>query len=125
MDGGIRRGADGVKAFALGASAGCGRPPVLWELAAGGEDGVRQMLEMLRSELARLSRCVDAACQWTLAETSYSFASGGTALAIVIVSRSQLPLPPLRTGCSHWSFACACKSSLRLMAKKESKFPVS
>jgi len=71
--------------------------PVLWELAAGGEDGVRQMLEMLRSELARLSHYADAACQGTLSETSYSFASGGTALAIVIVSRSQLPLPPLLT----------------------------
>ena len=40
MDGGIRRGADVVKALALGAQAVlAGRPP-LWGLAAGGADGV-------------------------------------------------------------------------------------
>jgi len=42
-----------VKALALGASAvGLGRP-VLWGLAVGGEAGVRQVLEMLRSEVDR------------------------------------------------------------------------
>ena len=53
MDGGIRRGTDIVKAFALGANAIAVGRPVLWGLAAGGEDGVRQVLEMLRSELVR------------------------------------------------------------------------
>jgi 4-hydroxymandelate oxidase len=53
LDGGIRRGTDVVKAIALGAQAvGIGRP-VLWGLAVAGTEGVSQVLEMLRSELAR------------------------------------------------------------------------
>jgi len=51
LDGGIRRGADVVKALALGATAvGIGRP-VMWGLAAGGEAGARRVLEILRTEL--------------------------------------------------------------------------
>jgi 4-hydroxymandelate oxidase len=53
LDGGIRRGTDIVKAIALGAVAvGIGRP-VLWGLAVGGEAGVVQVLDILRSELER------------------------------------------------------------------------
>jgi isopentenyl diphosphate isomerase/L-lactate dehydrogenase-like FMN-dependent dehydrogenase len=51
MDGGIRRGADVVKALALGAHAVlAGRPP-LWGLGAGGADGAQHVLELLRDEL--------------------------------------------------------------------------
>jgi 4-hydroxymandelate oxidase len=51
LDGGVRRGTDVVKALALGAAAvGIGRP-VIWGLATGGADGVRQVLEMLRDEV--------------------------------------------------------------------------
>lgn len=53
LDGGIRRGTDIVKAIAFGASAVAVGRPVLWGLAVGGEKGVVQMLEMLRSELER------------------------------------------------------------------------
>ena len=53
MDGGIRRGTDVVKALALGADAVAVGRPVLWGLAAGGEEGVKQVLEMLRSEFVR------------------------------------------------------------------------
>jgi 4-hydroxymandelate oxidase len=51
VDGGVRRGVDVLKALALGARAVLIGRPVLWGLAVGGEDGVRQVLEMLRSEI--------------------------------------------------------------------------
>ena len=52
FDGGIRRGTDVATALALGAQAVlAGRMP-LWGLAAGGEDGAREVLELLREELA-------------------------------------------------------------------------
>jgi isopentenyl diphosphate isomerase/L-lactate dehydrogenase-like FMN-dependent dehydrogenase len=51
MDGGIRRGTDVLKALALGARATLAGRAVLWGLAAAGEDGVVQVLELLRSEV--------------------------------------------------------------------------
>jgi isopentenyl diphosphate isomerase/L-lactate dehydrogenase-like FMN-dependent dehydrogenase len=52
LDGGVRRGTDVLKALALGARAVlCGRA-VLWGLAVGGEQGVRDVLELLRAEIA-------------------------------------------------------------------------
>jgi 4-hydroxymandelate oxidase len=53
LDGGVRRGTDVLKAMALGATAvGVGRP-VLWGLAVDGEEGVRDVLEILTAELVR------------------------------------------------------------------------
>jgi lactate 2-monooxygenase len=50
LDSGIRSGADVFRALALGASAvGLGRPYV-WGLAAGGEDGVREVIRNLRGD---------------------------------------------------------------------------
>lgn len=51
IDGGIRRGADVVKALALGARAVLVGRPVLWGLAAGGQPGVAAALGILRREL--------------------------------------------------------------------------
>jgi len=51
LDGGVRRGTDVLKALGLGARAVLLGRPILWGLAARGEDGVVQVLEMLRREL--------------------------------------------------------------------------
>ncbi|MFE3000554.1 pre-mycofactocin synthase MftD [Nocardia sp. NPDC059246] len=48
FDGGIRRGSDVVKALALGARAVMIGRPYLWGMAAGGERGVHNVLEVLR-----------------------------------------------------------------------------
>lgn len=51
LDGGVRTGTDIAVALALGARAVLVGRPVLWGLAADGEDGVAQVLDLLRSEL--------------------------------------------------------------------------
>ena len=52
LDSGIRRGTDVATALALGAQAVlAGRMP-LWGLASGGEEGAREVLDLLREELA-------------------------------------------------------------------------
>ncbi|XP_024177459.1 peroxisomal (S)-2-hydroxy-acid oxidase GLO4 isoform X5 [Rosa chinensis] len=51
FDGGIRRGTDVFKALALGAQAVLVGRPVIYGLAANGEDGVRKVMKMLKDEL--------------------------------------------------------------------------
>jgi glycolate oxidase len=51
MDGGIYRGTDVLKAIALGARAVCLGRLQCWALAAGGEVGLVQMLEILEEEI--------------------------------------------------------------------------
>ncbi len=48
LDGGIRRGSDVVKAVALGARAVMIGRAYLWGLAAGGQPGVENVLDILR-----------------------------------------------------------------------------
>ena len=49
LDGGIRRGSDAVKALCLGARAVMIGRPYLWGLAAGGQAGVANVLEIMRA----------------------------------------------------------------------------
>jgi 4-hydroxymandelate oxidase len=51
VDGGLRRGADVLKALALGARAVMVGRPVLWGLTVGGAEGVRAVVDILRGEL--------------------------------------------------------------------------
>ena len=51
LDGGVRRGADVVKAIALGAKAVFIGRPLFWGLAVDGEKGVVRVLEILREEI--------------------------------------------------------------------------
>ena len=51
LDGGIRRGADVVKAIAMGARAVQIGRPIVWGLVVDGEDGVRDVLGLLHDEL--------------------------------------------------------------------------
>ncbi len=50
VDGGVRRGTDILKALALGAKAVLIGRPVLWGLAVDGEQGVKNVLEILKKE---------------------------------------------------------------------------
>lgn len=64
VDGGVRRGTDVLKAIALGARAVLIGRPVLWGLAAGGQDGVAAALAVLARELdlaMALCGCPDVA----------------------------------------------------------------
>lgn len=66
VDGGVRRGADVLRAIALGARAVLLGRPILWGLAVDGEDGAFGVLETLREEidqamaLAGCARIADA-----------------------------------------------------------------
>ncbi len=53
MDGGVRRGTDVLKALALGARSVLVGRPLLFGLAAAGEEGVGRVLELLQDELVR------------------------------------------------------------------------
>jgi heme/flavin dehydrogenase (mycofactocin system) len=61
LDGGIRRGSDVVKALALGARAVMIGRPYLWGLAANGEEGVGNVLDILRSGIDSTLRALGRA----------------------------------------------------------------
>ena len=76
VDGGIRRGADIVKALALGARAAMAGRAYLYGLGAGGERGVAQVLETLDAAVRRTMTLVGAA---TVADISREHVSWRTA----------------------------------------------
>ena len=51
LDGGVRRGTDVLKALALGARAVLIGRAMLWGLAVAGEEGVSDVLRLLRDEI--------------------------------------------------------------------------
>lgn len=56
LDGGVRRGADVVKAVAMGARAVMIGRPYLYGLSVSGQQGVEEVLDLLRSEMSRTMR---------------------------------------------------------------------
>jgi L-lactate dehydrogenase (cytochrome)/(S)-mandelate dehydrogenase len=62
LDGGVRRGADVVKALGLGAKACLIGRPQLWGLAVAGEAGVAHVLEIYRREIDRVMGLCGASC---------------------------------------------------------------
>ncbi|GAA3067630.1 alpha-hydroxy acid oxidase [Streptosporangium carneum] len=72
LDGGVRSGADVLKALALGASGVLVGRPVIWGLAADGERGVRTVLDLLGAEIKDglgLTGCGDVAAARALKTT--------------------------------------------------------
>jgi len=64
MDGGIRRGSDIIKALCLGADGVFVGRPYVYGLAAGGRQGVKEVIDLLRADLHRtmvLMGCPDVA----------------------------------------------------------------
>ncbi|KAG8388579.1 hypothetical protein BUALT_Bualt02G0140000 [Buddleja alternifolia] len=61
FDGGVRRGTDIFKALALGAQAVMIGRPIIYGLAAMGEDGVRRVIDMLKNEL-ELTMALSGCC---------------------------------------------------------------
>ena len=61
VDGGLRSGLDVLCALALGADAVLLARPVLWALAAGGADGVRDCLDAVTADLAHVMGLAGAA----------------------------------------------------------------
>ncbi|ODU01781.1 MAG: hypothetical protein ABS81_19760 [Pseudonocardia sp. SCN 72-86] len=61
LDSGVRRGADVVKAVALGAQAVLVGRPYMYALAAAGEAGVDRVLDLLRNEVVRVMSQLGAA----------------------------------------------------------------
>jgi len=53
LDGSVRRGTDVLKALSQGAAGAVVSRPAMWGLASHGAEGVRTVLELLQSELAR------------------------------------------------------------------------
>jgi pre-mycofactocin synthase len=81
LDGGIRRGSDVIKALALGARAVMSGRAVLWGLAANGQAGVTNVLEILRAGIDE-----------TLVGLGHASIHELTADDLVIPDRFTLPL---------------------------------
>jgi len=58
IDGGITRGSDVIKAIALGASAVLIGRSYLYGLAAGGEEGVSRVYEIIEDEMKRVMQLI-------------------------------------------------------------------
>jgi L-lactate dehydrogenase (cytochrome)/(S)-mandelate dehydrogenase len=103
VDGGFRRGADVVKALALGASAALVGRPQLWGLSVAGEAGVAQVLDIYRREIDRamglcgVSRIADIGPELLFRRgTSAAVSAPAAASAAAASPAPPPPAPPRR-----------------------------
>src|SRR5207249_3402697 len=98
VDSGFRRGADALKALALGASGVGIATLLLIACAGGGRDGVRAMMEALYEELARKMSPV---CSIRQSASTVSSTSSSTTPASR--SRDRSSTTPRPTGTGRWA----------------------
>jgi isopentenyl diphosphate isomerase/L-lactate dehydrogenase-like FMN-dependent dehydrogenase len=98
VDGGFRRGTDVVKALILGARAVAIGRPYLYGLAAGGEAGVLQVIELFRREIDVTLGLLGCA---SLADLDGSMLRGTVDFAGVLGEHQRVPLPSALRG--EWS----------------------
>lgn len=79
LDGGVRRGSDVVRARALGATAVLIGRPYVWGLAAGGADGVGEVIEVLRRGTHRTLMAIGCSSIGDVDGDHLSFANEGAA----------------------------------------------
>ncbi|RXM31417.1 Hydroxyacid oxidase 1 [Acipenser ruthenus] len=87
LDGGVRKGTDIMKALALGAKAVFVGRPVLWGLAYQGENGVNEVLELLRQELSLAVALTESNCTPV---RLWFYLKGDSTLLIRLLSRKVL-----------------------------------
>jgi len=98
LDGGIRRGTDVVKALALGADAVLMGRPYMFGLAANGEAGVEQALELMRNEIHRAMAFCGAP---SVAAIDASLVDAGPAGARAEAAADRGDAPPRASGRSE------------------------
>jgi isopentenyl diphosphate isomerase/L-lactate dehydrogenase-like FMN-dependent dehydrogenase len=76
LDGGVRTGADVVRAIALGAGAVLIGRPYIWGLAAGGERGVHEILDLFAFEIDRVLGLLGCSAVTELDETFVEIRGG-------------------------------------------------
>ncbi|KAF3323466.1 peroxisomal (S)-2-hydroxy-acid oxidase GLO4 [Carex littledalei] len=86
LDGGVRRGTDVFKALALGAKAVLVGRPILYGLAAKGENGVKSVIKMLQGELElTMALCDCYACLFDIEWISRHFGCYSNDLLVITI----------------------------------------
>jgi 4-hydroxymandelate oxidase len=96
LDSGVRGGTDVLRSLAFGASGVLVGRPVLWGLAAGGEQGVAQVLSLLQAEL--LEAMTLAGCRDLAAAAGLTAAPRAGQMSTGQMSTGQMSTGQMSTG---------------------------